>query len=274
MTKTVKLVKITHKLYAYNSNNLPAEYESKVAAMFSAGRGIVASLREKYAKCSFTDKITTWDRHDCDDDDFFYMFVVVPEADVAAAKTRIRSAASTSSYSRGWTVSIDCDTEDAGEVEYTMVSGKLRPGQLLARANKDVGPVIIGGVENYSYDYGKITDRRGNTEYGPRKHCLYNRTGMSTKLVLALTGDRFDAKDFKSKLPKDAKRWENDSGKISVYFTERVRANLMRIARSNPGVLSFYTKDDVKILVPDADKSDFVKTVYSIKDKKGKGAPV
>lgn len=272
MAKTMKFVTVTHEIYAYDANNVPQGYETAAWAMWRAADRIVNALRDKYGKTTLAPSITTTARGDSDDDKFDYIYLNVPQGEVEYVKSEIHR--SVENGGRGWCIEKDCVVGNERDVEYSTITRKLRHGQMLALANPGIKELKIIGVEEWEYDYGLIKARWRDEEdhYGYRKRFYRNCTGLSNKLLISL--DRWHnvtKEKIKSKLPKDA-RIIKDSNQtyadlhyICVDINETNRAALMRIARQNPKVLKFGT-----VAVPDAEKSDFIKTIYSEMDKKAK----
>ena len=268
MAKTMKFVTVTHKLYAYSYDNMPSGYERARQNMWNASVDIVNALREKYGKTTLAPRITESSDGDHDDDVFDYTYLHVPQCEVDYVKGVIHRRVEDGGS--GWRVSIDCAVSDEHDVEYSTITRKLRHGQMLALANPRIKELKIIGVEEWEYDYGLIkAERRGEEDYhGYRKRFYRNCTGLSNKMLVDLDRWHNVKKDsFKTKLPKDARKRQGDwvSHYICVDINETNRAALMRIARKNPKVLTFGT-----VAVPDAEKSDFIKTLYSEMDKKAK----
>ena len=270
MAKTMKFVTVTHEIYAYDANNVPKGYETAAWAMWRAADRIVNALRDKYGKTTLAPSITTTARGDHDDDKFDYIYLNVPQCEVEYVKREIHR--SVEDGGRGWCIEMDCVVGNERDVEYSTITRKLRHGQMLALANPGLKEVKIMGVEEWVYDYGLIKARWRSEEdhYGYRKEFRRNCTGLSNKLLIELDRWHSVTKEcFKTKLPKDAKKLKSDCGEdmhyICVDINEKNRAALMRIARQHPSVLKFG-----RVTVPDAEKSDFIKTIYSEMDKKAK----
>lgn len=263
--KTIKMSVITHKLYAHDAAN--SEFHDKAAAMFEAAISLINTLRAKYAKYSFAPLINYTEHSDSDDDAFTYIYLTVPAVDGGEAQRCLRNATKPG-YSRGWYVSIDAEVRETVEHEYKELSKRLRPGQLAYYANRDVDHINIRGVDGYSYDFGVTKDLFGREVVTARKSCIINNSGVSTKMLSALSRYSFDASKVKSKLPKDAKK-NNFCNYITVDLSEKNRANIMKLARTSPSVLRFYNGKFL-LAIRDADKSDFVKTYYAEKDKEAK----
>lgn len=270
-TKTVKLVNIKHRCYAYNvatSEDSNSDYSRSTRRMYNTCVGLVSDLRKKYAKYTYAKEISFSHHCDSDDDAFERVIISVPEADVPMVQRKLRNA--TGEGGRGWT--LDCDAEICGsrEVEFTAHSGRLTPGKLLYLCNTDVDSIRINGVDNYAYGWKNHPDpyHRNETVFGPTKECYINNSGVSTKLLVALARYGFDAKLVKSKLPVDAKKTER-CHYISVEMSEKNRANIMKLARTNPTVLDFRNRNG-HVEIPNEHKSDFVKAYYAAKDKAAK----
>jgi hypothetical protein len=262
--KTIAFITITHRLYAHSYDNMPQGYERAREAMWKVSDEIVNALREKYGKTTLAPKITTFSRGDHDDDVFDYITLNVPKCELDFVKRNIHNRVADGGT--GWLVSEDCGVANEREVEYSSITRKLRHGQMLAIANPGITDVVIQGVEKWEYDYGLIKATRRNEEdrYDYRKFFRYNRTGLSTKLLCSLDPS-LTSKDFKTKIPQSARKRTDEwaTHYITVSINDNNRASLMRIARTRPSVLKFGT-----VAVPDAEKSDFIKTIYAEMDKK------